>query len=152
MLTRGSVGPYTPKTLLLADELVPEGPAADAPDEQSSRSIRCNCQRVTRVEQQGGKSARHVLHSEVEVELVLLPSSAAAADPPMSPRPRMPLLVVEVDVEPALLDAVDWRGDRLEPVLETGRARALLAKRAMQMAVIFIMAVGLVVEDLGRNG
>lgn len=86
----------------------------------------------------------HVLHSEVEVELVLWPSSAAAADPPTAPRLRRPpLLVVEVDVEPALLVELVCLDSRT-----MGMARAL-AKRATKTAVTFIFAVGVWIEKSG---
>lgn len=65
----------------------------------------------------------HPPHWDVDVEVVLLPSSATLAAPPVTAYPSRPLLLlVEVEVEPALLD---WRVMSAEPVLlPTGAARA----------------------------
>lgn len=51
------------------------------------------------------------LHSLVELEDVESPSSAALAEPPM--RPSTPPELVEVDVEPAPLDARAPRAERV---------------------------------------
>lgn len=73
------------------------------------------------------------------VDEVDCPSSAAAADPPVKPMPRRPLLlVVDVEVEPELLV---WRGLRAEPTLvPTGAAMAREDRRAVRMTVNCMLA------------
>lgn len=66
------------------------------------------------------------------MELVLDPSSAAAAEPPTRPRLSRPLLfVVEVEVEPAELV---WRDRRAESTgLPTGAAMATATIKLKRM-------------------